>query len=130
MDENKAIDFLMFTVKQNKDSIADVTIDLKAREYKIEKTDLYGQTIEPEVGGKLRRKKVGAFLDEIAQIGLLAFPQKEKNTLPIHLKNATLMYMIDGNTYYTDGDDQKNLSHLHKSIEQLTNTTFGSYEFY
>lgn len=99
MNDNKEIDFLMFTVKENEKSIADVTIDLTAREYKIEKTDLYGQTLEPEVGGKLRRKKVASFLEELNHIDVLAFPKKEKNTLPIHLKNATLMYMIDGDTF-------------------------------
>ena len=130
MNDNKEIDFLMFTVKENEKSIADVTIDLTAREYKIEKTDLYGQTLEPEVGGKLRRKKVASFLEELNHIDVLAFPKKEKNTLPIHLKNATLMYMIDGDTFYTDGDDQNSLSQIHKTIEQLINTTFGTYEFY
>lgn len=130
MNDNKEIDFLMFTVKENEKSIADVTLDLTAREYKIEKTDLYGQTLEPEVGGKLRRKKVASFLKELNHIDVLAFPKKEKNTLPIHLKNATLMYMIDGDTFYTDGDDQNSLSQIHKTIEQLINTTFGTYEFY
>lgn len=130
MNDNKEIDFLMFTVKENEKSIADVTLDLTAREYKIEKTDLYGQTLEPEVGGKLRRKKVASFLEELNHIDVLAFPKKEKNTLPIHLKNATLMYMIDGDTFYTDGDDQNSLSQIHKTIEQLINTTFGTYEFY
>ena len=126
MNDNKEIDFLMFTVKENEKSIADVTLDLTAREYKIEKTDLYGQTLEPEVGGKLRRKKVASFLEELNHIDVLAFPKKEKNTLPIHLKNATLMYMIDGDTFYTDGDDQNSLSQIHKTIEQLINTTFGT----
>lgn len=130
MNDNKEIDFLMFTVKENEKSIADVTLDLTAREYKIEKTDLYGQTLEPEVGRKLRRKKVASFLEELNHIDVLAFPKKEKNTLPIHLKNATLMYMIDGDTFYTDGDDQNSLSQIHKTIEQLINTTFGTYEFY
>lgn len=130
MEENNAIDFLMFTVKENKDSIADVTIDLKAREYKIEKTDLYGQTLEPEVGGKLRRKKVDTFIEALTQKNLIDFPLKEKNTLPINLKNATLMYLVDGKTYYTDGDEENRLSQVHKMIEQLINTTFGSYEFY
>ena len=130
MNDNKEIDFLMFTVKENEKSIADVTLDLTAREYKIEKTDLYGQTLEPEVGGKLRRKKVASFLEELNHIDVLAFPKKEKNTRPIHLKNATLMYMIDGDTFYTDGDDQNSLSQIHKTIEQLINTTFGTYEFY
>lgn len=130
MKDTRDIDFLMFTVKENEKSIADVTLDLTAREYKIEKTDLYGQTLEPEVGGKLRRKKVASFLEELNHIDVLAFPKKEKNTLPIHLKNATLMYMIDGDTFYTDGDDQNSLSQIHKTIEQLINTTFGTYEFY
>lgn len=130
MNDNNAIDFLMFTVKENETSIADVIIDLKVREFKIEKTDLYGQMLEPEVGGKLRRKKVHEFLEQLHHINVLSFPRKDKNTLPIHLNNATLMYRVDGYTYYTDGDEQNNLTRVHKVIEQLINTTFGSYEFY
>ena len=130
MNKNKEIDFLLFTVKQTKDSIVDVTVDLEAREYTIETTDLYGQTLESEMGGKLRRKKATAFLETLEELNLVSFPLKDKNTLPIHLKNATLMYIINDNMYYTDGDDQHKLSLLHKEIEHLIGMTFGSYEFY
>ncbi len=128
--ESEAIEFLLFTVKQTQKSIVDVTIDLKAREYKIETTDLYGQTLKPEEGGRLRRKKVAAFSETLAELDLISYPRKDKNTLPIHLDSATLMYVIDDKTYYTDGNPEYRLSRLHKEIEQLIGTTFGSYAFY
>lgn len=130
MRTNKEIDFLLFTVKNSKESIVDVTVDLEAREYTIEHTDLYGHTIEPEIGGKLRRKSVQAFSEKLETLDLVSYPLKKKNTLPVQLKNATLMYVIDDEVYYTDGDDQHPLSLLHKEIENLVGTTFGSYDFY
>lgn len=130
MKNTRDIDFLMFTVKENEKSIADVMIDLKAREYKIEKTDLYGQILEPEIGGKLRRTKIADFLSELTKMNVCNFPLKEKNTLPIHLKSATLMYRVENKMYFTDGDNQKNLAQVHKAIEHLLNTTFGAYKFY
>ncbi len=128
--KSETIDFLLFTVKQTKNSLVDVTVDLNAREYKIEKTDLYGQTLAPEMGGKLRRKKVADFYNRLTELNLDSFPLKQNNTLPIHLKSATLMYIIKDTTYYTDGNSQHRLSLLHKALEELVGTTFGSYAFY
>lgn len=128
--KNEDIDFIMFTVKQSKKSIYDVTIDLYAREYTIEHTDLYGQTIESEIVGKLRRKAVNQFSEKLSELDIVSLPTNEKNTLPLKLKNATLMYVIDDERYFTDGSQEQDLSELHKAIEQVVGTTFGSYEFY
>lgn len=128
--KNEAIDFLLFTVKQTKDSVADVTIDLYAREYIIVITDLYGQTLEPEIGGRLRRKSVESFSEKLEDLDIVSWPRTEKGTLPIHLKAAKLMFVIDDEMYHTDGDGQKGLAILHKEMENLVNTTFGSYTFY
>lgn len=130
MDRNKEIEFLMFTVKQTKDSIFDVAVDMLAREYTIVQTDLYGQTINPETGGKLRRKAVEDFAETLSKLDLVSLPVNEKNTLPIDLDNATLMYVIKGENYFTDGSQEHDLSALHKELEQLIGTTFGSYDFY
>lgn len=128
--KNEDIDFLMFTVKQSENRIADVAVDLFVREYTIVYTDLYGQTIEPEKGGKLRRKKVAEFSKKLEELDIITMPRKENNTLPIHLKNATLMYVIKDVQYYTDGYSNQGLAKLHKEIEGLIGTTFGSYSFY
>lgn len=128
--KNEDIDFLMFTVKQTEESIADVTVDLFVKEYSIVYTDLYGHTIQPEKGGKLRRKSIRQFQEKLAELDIVALPRKESNTLPTDLENATLMYLIKDIEYYTDGSEQQDLSQLHKAIEQLIGTTFGSYEFY
>lgn len=128
--ENEKIDFLMFTAKQTEDSIIDVTVDLYAREYTIAHTDLYGQAIEAEAGGKLRRKAVESFSKKLVELDIVSLPLNEKNTLPLHLENATLMYVIDDVSYYTDGSKERDLSKLHKELEEIVGTTFGSYAFY
>lgn len=130
MLKNEDIDYILFTVKQTEESIADVAVDLFLREYTIVYTDLYGQTLQPEKGGKLRRKAVENFTDTLIDLDIVSLKRKEKNTLPIHLNNATLMYSIKDEAYFTDGDNAQDLSALHKAIEQLTGHTFGSYEFY
>lgn len=127
---NEKIEFLMFTVKETAHSIIDVTVDLQAREYTIAHTDLYGQTLSKEIGGKLRGKTVKQLSEKLSEIDVVSLPLNEKNTLPIHLEDATVMYVIDEETYYTDGDDQKSLSEVHKALEQAIGTTFGSYDFY
>lgn len=130
MLKNEDIDYILFTVKQTEESITDVAVDLFMREYTIVYTDLYGQTIQPEKGGKLRRKAVKEFTDTLVELDIVSLERKEKNTLPIHLENATLMYSIKDKTYYTDGDGEQDLSALHKAIEHLIGHTFGTYEFY
>lgn len=127
---NDTIEFLMFTVKETEDSIVDVTVDLQAREYTIVHTDLYGQALSKEVGGKLRGKTVKQLSEILSEIDVVSLPLNEKNTLPIHLEDATLMYVIDEETYYTDGDDVKSLSEVHQALEQAVGTTFGTYDFY
>lgn len=84
--KNEEIDYLLFTVKQEKNVIADVTVDLLVREYSIIYTDLYGQTVEPEKGGMLRRKAVEDFKGKIAEMDIVSMPVNKKNTLPINLK--------------------------------------------
>lgn len=128
--KNKEIDFLLFTVKQTEEIIVDVTVDLFMREYTIAYTNLYGHIVEPEKGGKLRRKAVNEFLNKLADLDIVSLQRNEKNTLPLHLKNATLMYLIKDEEYFTDGDSDADLSKLHKEIEYLIGDTFGSYEFY
>lgn len=130
MLKNEDIDFLLFTVKQTEETIADVTVDLFMREYTIAYTDLYGHTVEPEKGGELRRKAVSEFLTTLDKLDVVSFKRNEKNTLPLHLKNATLMYIIKDEEYFTDGNEHQNLSKLHKEIEHLIGHTFGSYTFY
>lgn len=128
--KNDEIEFLMFTVKQTADSIVDVTVDLFAKEYTIAHTDLYGQTIEAETGGKLRGKSVKQLSEKLSELDIVALPLNEKNTLPIHLEDATLMYVIDEDSYYTEGSKDQDLSKIHQALEQTVGTTFGSYDFY
>lgn len=128
--KNEEIDYLMFTVKQEKDVIADVIVDLFVREYSIIYTDLYGQTIEPEKGGKLRRKAVEDFEEKLVEMDIVSMPVNEKNTLPINLNSAMATYFIKDVGYNTEGHKTGNLSTLHKEIEKLIGATFGSYNFY
>lgn len=127
---NEEIEFLLFTVKQTKDSIYDVGIDLEQREYRIESTDLYGQLAGPKLEGKLRRSKVQQFREGLDELAFNSWPKNEKDTLPIHLKSASVLYSVNGERYFTTGNDNGDLSKLHKQIEQLIGTTFGSYDFY
>lgn len=120
----------MFTVKKTKNSIVDVIVDLLEREYTMVTTDLYGQTIEPEQGSKLRHRKINELSEKLEELDILSMPVNEKNTLPIHLKNATLTYIINEEAFNTDGHKHQNLSALHKAIEQVISKTFGSYNFY
>lgn len=128
--KNEAIDYLLFTVKQEKKVIADVTVDLFVREYSIIYTDLYGQTVQPEKGGKLRRKAIKTFTDTLIEMDLVSMPINEKKTLPINMGSAMVTYFIKDVGYNTEGSATNNLSTLHKEIERLIGTTFGSYEFY
>ena len=128
--KNEEIDYLLFTVKQEKDVIADVTVDLLVREYSIIYTDLYGQTIEPEKGGMLRRKAVEYFKEKIVEMDIVSMPVNEKNTLPMNLDSAMVTYFIKDVGYNTEGHKTSNLSGLHKEIEALIGATFGSYNFY
>lgn len=130
MLKNEDIDFLLFTVKQTNKVIVDVTVDLFVREYSIAYTDLYGQTIQPETGGKLRRKAIESFANRLEELDIVSMERQKTNTRPNRLKDATLMYVIKDEQYFTDGSKHTNLSALHKAIEQLIGTTFGSYEFY
>jgi hypothetical protein len=126
----KEIEYLLFTVKQSKKSIYDVGVDLKEREFRIETTDLYGHVQGPQVDGKLRRSSVEKFLTSLNDLDFLSWPQLEQGILPLDLKSATVMYNIEGKLYYTTGNNTKDLAKLHKAIEQLIGTTFGSYEYY
>lgn len=130
MLKNEDIDFLMYTVKQTEDTIVDVTVDLFVREYKVEYTNLYGQTLQPEKTGKLRRKAIREFSERLEELDIVGMPHKETNTLPTKLKSAMFMYIIKDETYFTEGHKDKELAALHKAIEYLIGTTFGSYEFY
>lgn len=124
------IEYLLFTVKQSKKSIYDVGIDLKEREFRIETTDLYGHIQGAQVDGKLRRSSVKRFLSSLNDLDFLSWPQLEQGILPLDLKSATVMYNIEGNMQYTTGNNKKDLAKLHKTIEQLVGTTFGTYEYY
>ncbi|HLR91673.1 MAG TPA: hypothetical protein VK048_01270 [Atopostipes sp.] len=124
------IQFLLFTVKQTNKSIYDVGIDLKEREYRIETTDLYGHIQGPPIEGKLRRSSIERFLTSLNDLNFLSWPRRERGILPKNLKNATVMFNINGEMFYTVGKDTNDLAKLHKAIEQLMGTTFGTYEFY
>lgn len=128
--KNEEIDYLLFTVKQEKDTIADVSVDLFMREYSIIYTDLYGQTVQTEKGGKLRRKAINNFYEQLAELDLVSMPVNEKNTLPINLQSAMVTYFIKDVGYNTEGHPTSDISMLHKAIEALISTTFGSYNFY
>lgn len=127
---NELIEFLTFTVKQTEESIVDVTVDSVEREYLIEQTDLYGQLLAPVVGGRLRRSRVEQFQEKLNNLSITSWPTNENDTLPIHLKNASLIYIINDQTFFTTGKNIEGLVELHKIIEELVGTTFGSYEFY
>src|SRR5699024_348652 len=124
------IEYLLFTDKQSKKSIYDVGIDLKEREFRIETTDLYGHIQGTQADGKIRRSSVKKFLSSLNDLDFLSWPQLEQGILPLDLKNATVMYNIEGNMQYTTGNNKKDLAKLHKTIEQLVGTTFGTYEYY
>lgn len=124
------IEYLLYTVKQTKKTIYDVGIDLKEREFRIEITDLYGHLQGLEVDGKIRRSSVKRFLSSLNDLDFLAWPQLEQGILPLDLKSATVMYNIGGTMQYTTGNNTKDLAKLHKVIEQLIGTTFGTYEYY
>jgi len=126
----EGIEYLLFTVKQNKNSIYDVGIDLKEREFRIETTDLYGHIQGTQIDGKLRRSSVKRFLSMLDELEFLSWPQRSQGILPLDLKNATVMYNIDGKMKYTTGNSTKDLAKLHKAIEQLVGTTFGTYKYY
>lgn len=128
--KNEEIDYLLFTVKHEKDIIADVTVDLFMREYTIIYTDLYGQTVQPETGGKLRRKAVKSFSEKLEEIDLVSMPINDKKTLPINLDSAMVTYFIKDVGYNTEGSTTDNLTALHKAVEGLVGITFGSYKFY
>ena len=123
-------EYLLFTVKQNKNSIYDVGIDLKEREFRIETTDLYGHIQGTQIDWKLRRSSVKRFLSMLDELEFLSWPQRSQGILPLDLKNATVMYNIDGKMKYTTGNSTKDLAKLHKAIEQLVGTTFGTYKYY
>jgi len=127
---NEAIEFIVFSVLQTKDSLNDVHIDLKEREFSIEKTDLYGKLMGERQQGKLRRSKVKQFKEELADIDVISWERNEEDTLPINLKDASLIYIIEDTEYYTTGDTNEGMPQLHNKIENLVGTTFGSYEFY
>lgn len=124
------IEFILFTVKQTDESIYDVGVDLEAREFRIEETDLYGHILGEKIEGKLRRKKVKQFEEELQALDFASWPKNEEDTLPIHLKNASVLYGMGDEQYFTTGNSTEDLSKLHKLIETLIGTTFGSYEFY
>lgn len=124
------IEYILFTVKQSKKSIYDVGIDLKRREFRIETTDLYGHIQGPQIDGKFRRNSTEEFLSSLNDLDFLSWPQLQQGILPINLKNATVMYNISGKIYYTTGKNTQDLANLHKIIEHLIGTTFGSYEYY
>lgn len=128
--KNKEIDYIMFTVKQEKKKIADVIVDLYDREYSITYTDLYGHVMEPERGGRLPRKAVETFLNKLEEIDLVSMPVNKTNTLPINMKDAMITYFLHKESYNTEGPKTGNLSSLHKALEELIGVTFGSYDFY
>jgi hypothetical protein len=126
----EAIEYLLFTVKQTEDSIVDVGIDFEQREYRMETTDLYGQLLGAETQGKLRRSKVRNFKEALKAMDFCTWPQNEKDTLPLYLKNASILYNIGGEQRFTTGNNEEDLRKIHKMLEELVGTTFGSYEFY
>lgn len=125
-----SIESMLFTVKQTKKTIYDVGIDLKEREYRIEITDRYGHTQGPTTDGQLRRSSVNKFLSSLNDQDFHSWKKLEQGILPLNLKSATVMYSVDGEMYYTQGNSDDDLAFLHKTIEQLIGTTFGTYEFY
>jgi hypothetical protein len=128
--KSEEIAFLLFTVKQTEESIYDVGVDLEQREYRIERTDLYGHMEGERLEGKLRKSKVKQFQEDVEDLGLMAWPENETHTLPIHLESASVVYSVEDERHFTTGNHDEDLSGLHRLIEQLVGTTFGSYEFY
>lgn len=130
MLKNGNIDFVLFTVKQTDETIVDVTVDLFVREFKIEYTNLYGQTVQREQVGKLRRKGIKDFKQRLEELDVVSMARKETNTLPTKLASSMVMYIIKDETYFTEGDSDADLAAIHKAVEYLVGTTFGSYEYY
>lgn len=128
--KDQAIESILFTVKQTKKTIYDVGIDLKEREYRIETTDLYGHNQGVAIDGQLRRSSVNKFLASLNDRDFFSWKKLEQGILPLKLKSATVMYSVDGEMYYTKGNTDEDLAYLHKAIEQLIGTTFGTYAFY
>lgn len=129
----KEIDFIVFTSKRTEDSVHDIFIDLDTREFTIQLTDLYGKELETSEGGKLRRSKVAKFRQELEALDFSNWPLNERDTLPLNLKSASVIYNIggeEGEEYYTTGPDTESLRKLHQAVEKLINTTIGSYIYY
>ena len=49
---------------------------------------------------------------------------------PLYLKNASILYNIGGEQRFTTGNNEEDLMKIHRMLEELVGTTFGSYEFY
>src|SRR5690625_7458543 len=86
------IEYLLFTGKQNKNSIYDVGIDLKEREFRIETTDLYGHIQGTQIDGKLRRSGVKRFLSMLAELEFLSGPERRQRVVRLDRHNAAVMY--------------------------------------
>jgi len=127
---NQAIEFIIFAVLKNNDRLTDVHLDLEEREFTIEDTTLYGELLGERQQGKLRNSKVQQFKDELTGLDVVSWERNKADTLPIHLKHASLIYIIDGKEYYTTGNTSENMAQLHQKIEDLVGTTFGAYSFY
>ncbi|HLR91672.1 MAG TPA: hypothetical protein VK048_01265 [Atopostipes sp.] len=126
--------FLAMTTKYSDEEIHDVTVDLEMREWMLEKVDIEGKVLEPQIKGKLRMRSIRKYQDLLNDLDFLSWPLLDESpttTFPTNIKNSVVLYSFDEEEeYYTTGRSDDDLRQLHKATENLIGQTYGSYAYY
>lgn len=133
--KNKKITFIAITAKRSENVLQDVVIDLDERNYTIETVDKNGKMVQDPVEGRLRRKAIRKYREELGALDVVSWPLLDESptqSFPTILENSVVLYVLEdnGEEYYTSGRENDDLVKLHKVTEHLVSTTFGSYEYY
>lgn len=133
--KNTEITFIALTTKYSDDVVHDVVIDFDKRNYTIETVDQYGKMVEEPIKGRLRRKALRKYQEELTQLDVVSWPLLDESptqSFPTIIENMVVLYVFDddGSEYFTTGRQNEDLVKLHKATENLVNTTFGTYEYY
>lgn len=133
--KNKKITFIAITAKKSENVLQDVVIDLDERNYTIETVDQNGKMVQDPVEGRLRRKSIRKYREELGALDVVSWPLLDESptqSFPTIIENSVVLYVLEdnGEEYYTSGRENDDLVKLHKVTEHLVSTTFGSYEYY